>query len=279
MRWLILLLTMTAFHANARVELQSVYFIGKSTDLTEYSGFILDRLKSSFDKGDYQIIEINSFCEGSTASQCKAIAAQRLNRVLEKLDADSVDVTMNSYGTERIAINFTPVHWNRVDIYYTVVEAWKNQDKPLAQKATDSTNNSDSLAALIHTPEKETDLFVEIPEYDLIPENAPVTIPVFFEGNKGVMKRESVPVLDQLYRTLMSYPNLTAHFRGHVCCGHNKRISSKRARYVYKYLRKRGVPKNRISYKGYSNTIPLVTPERTEADRAKNRRVDVIYTK
>lgn len=279
MRWLVLLLTMATYHANAKVQLQSVYFIGKSADLTEYSGFILDRLKSSFDKGTYQIIEINAFCEGSSALECKAISSHRLTTVFQKLEADSSDVTMNSYGTERIPINFTPVHWNRVDIYYTVIDAWRDRERPLAKNHSDTSANSDSLTALIHTPKVEKDLFVEIPAYELIQENTPIPIPLYFEGNKGIMKKESLPVLDQLYRTLIAYPDLKAHFRGHVCCGKNQRISSKRARYVYKYLRDRGVPKERISYKGYSNTEPLVTPERTEADRAKNRRVDVIYTK
>ncbi len=279
MRWVLLLLTMISFQANARVELQSVYFIGKSTELTEYSGFILDRLKSSFTKGDYQIIEINAFCEGSSTSECKTIASRRLTTVLNKLDADSADVTMNSFGSERIAINFTPVHWNRVDIYYSVNEAWKNQEFDTVEKVEPTAEEKDSLGTLIHTPKEETDFFVEIPEYELIPENTPIPIPLFFEGNKGIMKKESLPVLDQLYRTMISYPELKAHFRGHVCCGRNKRISSKRARYVYKYLLKRGVPKDRISYKGYSNSIPLVWPERTEEDRAKNRRVDVIYSK
>ncbi|XOV68483.1 MAG: OmpA family protein [Fluviicola sp.] len=279
MRWLLLLLTMCAFHASARVELQSVYFIGKSTELTEYSSFILERLNSSFKNGDYQIIEVNAFCEGTSSDACKKIASRRLMRVLDRLNADSVDVSMNSYGTERIPINFTPVNWNRVDIYYSVVEAWKDKVKPKAVQSIDTTVNTDSLSALIHTPEKKADLFVEIPDYDLIPFNTPINIPLYFEGNKGIMKKESQPVLDQLYRTLISYPELKAHFRGHVCCGNNKRLSSKRARYVYKYWRKRGVSKERISYKGYSNTIPLATPERTEADRAKNRRVDVIYSK
>lgn len=270
---------MIAFRANARVELQSVYFIGKSTELTEYSEFILKRLKSSFDKGDYQIIEINAFCEGSSAAACKTISTQRMTQVLQVLAADSANVSMNSYGTQRIAINFTPVHWNRVDIYYTVVEAWKVKEKPAEEIVELTPDEQDSVIALIHTPEQKTDLFVEIPAYDIIPENKPIPIPIYFRGNKGVIKSESIPVLDQLYRTLVSYPDLKAHFRGHVCCGHNQRISTKRARYVYKYLRKRGISKDRISYKGYSNTEPLVTPERTEADRVKNRRVDVVYTK
>lgn len=270
---------MAAFQVNARVQLQSVYFIGKSTVTTEYSGFIIERLKNSFHNGDYQIIELNAYCEGTSNSEGKSIASLRLKHVLKKLEADSANVSLNDYGTERIAINFEPVHWNRVDIYYTVVEGWKTNSSPIAQKEVLTPEQKDSLSALIHTPEKEDEVFVEIPKRELIPVDTPVAIPLFFYENKGVMKRESLPVLDQLYRTLMTYPELKAHFRGHVCCGHNQRISSKRARYVYRYLKKRGVPKDRISYEGYSNTIPLVTPERTSEDRAKNRRVDVVYTR
>ncbi|GAB5418037.1 MAG: OmpA family protein [Crocinitomicaceae bacterium] len=283
MRWLLLLLTLVAFQANARVELQSVYFIGQSTELTEYSSFILERLKSSFTKGDYQIIEVNSYStDAGSTQQNVAISQRRLNAVFSKLEADSTDATINAYGNTQIPVNFKPVHWNRVDIYYSVLELWKDQESPLVENKVVDTTESDSLSTLIHTPQIEESAslpFMEIPAYDKIPENEAVPLSLHFGGNKVTMKNASKPVLDQLYRTLIAYPNLKVHIRGHVCCGKNKRISSKRARYVYKYLRKRGVSKDRISYKGYSNTLPLVFPERTDADRSKNRRVDVIYTK
>ena len=55
-------------------------------------------------------------------------------------------------------------------------------------------------------------------------------------------------------------------------------ISFLRAKAVNDYLIRRGISENRLGYEGYSNTIPLVTPELTEEDQQRNRRVDVIFT-
>lgn len=56
------------------------------------------------------------------------------------------------------------------------------------------------------------------------------------------------------------------------------KLSKQRAKIVYKELVKRGVTKKRLKYQGYSNNLPLVTPEKTEIDRRKNRRVDIIFS-
>lgn len=274
---LVLLLVLVSSNGNARVELQSVYFIGSSAELTEYSSFILDRLKSSFDRGDYQIIEVNGYSEsGPNPAANKKIAKERLQTIFLRLKADTTNVTINNYGNQRIELNFKPVNWNRIDIYYNVVEAWKDQLKD----SSDVFNRKrwDTIPERsISAP--DSNRFIEISPYYRIPDGVPVTLPLYFKGNKGIMKEESLPALDQLYRTMASYPNLTLHIRGHVCCGNKMGLSRKRAKAVYKYLRKKGIAKNRISYKGYSNSQPLVTPEKTESDRAKNRRVDVVFTK
>src|SRR5690606_13038923 len=55
---------------------------------------------------------------------------------------------------------------------------------------------------------------------------------------------------------------------------HNLTLSDKRAKSVMKWLVERGgVDAGRLTAKGYGETQPLVTPEETEADREKNRRV------
>ena len=38
-----------------------------------------------------------------------------------------------------------------------------------------------------------------------------------------------------------------------------------------------GISKKRLSYKGMSNNEPLVFPELSDADRQRNRRVDVQF--
>ena len=86
-------------------------------------------------------------------------------------------------------------------------------------------------------------------------------------------------VLEHLIELLEKEPDLKVHIRGHVCCGPSERLSKKRARKVYRLLKRIGISKERMTYKGYSDTAPLVFPEKTEEDEAKNRRVDFILSK
>lgn len=97
---------------------------------------------------------------------------------------------------------------------------------------------------------------------------------------------ESVRI-DQNYRYIMEHlveilkkdTAIQIHIRGHVCCGPGNKISRKRAKNVYRFLKRNGIAKERITYKGYSNEIPLIFPEKTEEDEARNRRVDFILFK
>jgi len=83
-------------------------------------------------------------------------------------------------------------------------------------------------------------------------------------------------VLEYLIELLCKNPTWTLHIRGHVCCGPSERISVKRAKKVYNFLKRSGIHESRLSYKGYSDQIPLAFPEKTEEDEAMNRRVDFI---
>lgn len=85
-------------------------------------------------------------------------------------------------------------------------------------------------------------------------------------------------VMEELIEILTNNPEATIHIRGHVCCGPSERISFKRARRVFKYLVQHGIDRQRISFKGYSNKIPLSYPEKTEDDEYNNRRVDFIIS-
>ena len=97
---------------------------------------------------------------------------------------------------------------------------------------------------------------------------------------------ESVRI-DQNYRYIMEHlveilkkdTAIQIHIRGHVCCGPGNKISRKRAKNVFRFLKRNGIAKERITYKGYSNEIPLIFPEKTEEDEARNRRVDFILFK
>lgn len=107
----------------------------------------------------------------------------------------------------------------------------------------------------------------------------------FFEYDiKYVGKSTSIAANDQyvmqfLLEQLTSNPSWDIHIRGHVCCGPNKRISKRRARKAFRFLKKMGVEKERITHKGYSNNQPVAFPEKTDDDARRNRRVDFIITK
>lgn len=83
-------------------------------------------------------------------------------------------------------------------------------------------------------------------------------------------------VMEDLVTFLRTYEEFHIHIRGHVCCGPAEKVSKKRAKNVYRYLLSEGIDKERISYKGYSDQIPAVWPEKTEEDAAANRRVDFV---
>ena len=83
-------------------------------------------------------------------------------------------------------------------------------------------------------------------------------------------------VIEHLIETLRNNQDLSVHIRGHVCCGPSDKISKRRAKNVYKILKRAGISENRISYKGYSDSLPSIFPEETEEDEMANRRVDFI---
>lgn len=86
-------------------------------------------------------------------------------------------------------------------------------------------------------------------------------------------------VMDYLIELMTKNPDWKLHIRGHVCCGPDQKLSDKRAKNIYKYILRQGIDASRLSYKGYSDSIPLVFPEKTDEDAHQNRRVDFIITK
>jgi outer membrane protein OmpA-like peptidoglycan-associated protein len=99
-----------------------------------------------------------------------------------------------------------------------------------------------------------------------------------FEGIDPIINQSSIKEMDDLFNFLYQNKQIHAFIRGHVCCGNDMKLSKKRAKYVYSELIKKGIDANRLRFQGFSNSLLLVSPEKTDADRAKNRRVDVIFS-
>ena len=108
---------------------------------------------------------------------------------------------------------------------------------------------------------------------------------ILFEKGSSHLTTKSKTELDKVALLCLRYKNLEFEIQGHVCCTppnqreaidkdtKKRQLSINRAQSVYKYLVFRRVPKNRMTFKGYGNTVPL--GKEPEYDR----RVELVITK
>lgn len=108
---------------------------------------------------------------------------------------------------------------------------------------------------------------------------------ILFERGSSKLTTKSKLELDKMAKFLMKYKNLQFEIQGHICCTptfqkeaidkdtRKRELSKNRAFAVYKYLVSKKITPNRMTYKGYGNTVPL--GKGTEYDR----RVELMITK
>lgn len=108
---------------------------------------------------------------------------------------------------------------------------------------------------------------------------------VLFDKGSSKLTSKSKAELDKVALLLVRHKNLHFEIQGHVCCTPSyhkdaidkdtkkRKLSVNRAETVYKYLAFRRVAKNRMTFKGYGNTVPL--GKAAEYDR----RVELVITK
>jgi outer membrane protein OmpA-like peptidoglycan-associated protein/Tfp pilus assembly protein PilF len=100
---------------------------------------------------------------------------------------------------------------------------------------------------------------------------------VFFETNQWELKPESMIELDRLATLLKNNPEKKIEIGGHTdnlgSDEANLTLSNNRAQSVVDYLVKKGIAVNRLTAKGYGESVPIATND-TDAGRSKNRRTE-----
>ncbi|GAB4110620.1 MAG: hypothetical protein OHK0013_46500 [Sandaracinaceae bacterium] len=101
---------------------------------------------------------------------------------------------------------------------------------------------------------------------------------IYFEFDTEVIRPVSMPLLDQVAEVIGSLDvQLRIRVEGHTdnlgTDAYNVDLSFRRARAVVEYLVSRGVPRERLEYRGYGAEHP-VAPNDTPQGRALNRRVE-----
>ncbi len=106
--------------------------------------------------------------------------------------------------------------------------------------------------------------------------------PVFFATNKDVILAKSFPVLQSVADALKASPQIKkVRVEGHTDdrgkVDYNVDLSDRRAKSVMKWLVEHGIEQGRLEAQGFGPKKP-VAENKTEAGRAKNRRVDFLIT-
>lgn len=106
---------------------------------------------------------------------------------------------------------------------------------------------------------------------------------LYFVGNQTNLLLESAPTLPRLLQFMQTSPELRIELSGHVnnpsepqgpgTWSYNLAIN--RARVIYDYLIKFGIPKERLTFKGYSNWEMVNPKPKNAVDMRANRRVEI----
>ncbi len=125
-----------------------------------------------------------------------------------------------------------------------------------------------SIPTLASKPSKELPLEKSTP---IILKN------VFFETASAALKEESLSELNRLKKLLNDNPELKIQINGHTdnvgSEEDNLTLSNNRAKAVYDFLIQNAIDAERLTYKGFGETMPIDSNE-TEEGRRQNRRTE-----
>jgi outer membrane protein OmpA-like peptidoglycan-associated protein/tetratricopeptide (TPR) repeat protein len=109
--------------------------------------------------------------------------------------------------------------------------------------------------------------------------------PIFFEYNKSDITPEGASELDKLVQIMNNYDDLVIDIKSHTdnrgSDAYNITLSEQRARATVAYLISRGIAKERVSGKGFGESVLQIDCGQncTEAEHAKNRRSEFVIVK
>ncbi|MDX2190843.1 MAG: OmpA family protein [Bacteroidota bacterium] len=98
-----------------------------------------------------------------------------------------------------------------------------------------------------------------------------------FDKGKSTLTVKSYHEIESLYNFLKNNPTIKIEVSGHTdnqgTPAANKKLSAERAKTIYNYLIKKGIPASNLKYAGYGSEKPVAS-NATEDGRRKNRRTE-----
>jgi outer membrane protein OmpA-like peptidoglycan-associated protein len=128
-------------------------------------------------------------------------------------------------------------------------------------------DNPSSDPYLIDVPLKKIKTGQTVPLYNIL-----------FDVNKYVIKQESTAELERLFYLLTTNSKIRVEIGGHTDNSGaetiNQPLSQNRAKAVYDWLITKGITANRLTYKGYGSSVPIM-PNTSDEGKRKNRRTEI----
>jgi len=101
---------------------------------------------------------------------------------------------------------------------------------------------------------------------------------LYFLSDSSAITDDSYEVIDEVYDFLRANDNVVIEIGGHTNTipphAYCDALSEKRARNVANYLYDKGIPQNRLEFKGYGKRQPI-TDDKSRVGKRKNQRVEV----
>lgn len=273
---ILLLLFITLKVQSQVVDTLRVHFPFDKYHLTEIEKNKLDQVLSTLADNPIQLM---GHCDAIGSNEYNdRLSEQRVQTVADYLVANGIPLSTiklkEGYGEEiPIAANLTEEGRQmnrRVDIVWQVMIDTAEEVTEISDHVIDTT--SDVLKEQIEEVEEGGTIRLKN---------------INFYGGRHTFLPQSIPALEALLQVMKDNPTLVIDIQGHICCrignpedgedydANDKHLSRNRARAVYDYLVSNGISKDRMTYRGFAGTMPLVNPEMTSADRTLNRRVEI----
>lgn len=290
MKFFILVLLSLSFSTLAIGQSQfSIYFDSNKYELTPLETSKLNQWISLNPK--VKIVGIHGFCdEDGSSSFNDTLAKNRINFVytfiknkiairddfktrsfgelhrLSKIKAENRKVTLFyieandlSRENEILGIKEEPIQLPKAVIKYPEKLVFDNPDGSKSEYKLDVDFMQKMTEAGVGQKLKLENLNFIINTYIVVPQS------------KGKMY--------ELLLVMKNNPNLKIEIQGHLCCMPTDRLdlSTQRAKAVNNFLVANGINEERITFKGFGSTQPIyVLPEKDEAQRSANRRVEIL---
>ena len=290
MKFFILVLLSLSFSTLATGQSQfSIYFDSNKYELTPLETSKLNQWISLNPK--VKIVGIHGFCdEDGSSSFNDTLAKNRINFVytfiknkiairddfktrsfgelhrLSKIKAENRKVTLFyieandlSRENEILGIKEEPIQLPKAVIKYPEKLVFDNPDGSKSEYKLDVDFMQKMTEAGVGQKLKLENLNFIINTYIVVPQS------------KGKMY--------ELLLVMKNNPNLKIEIQGHLCCMPTDRLdlSTQRAKAVNNFLVANGINEERITFKGFGSTQPIyVLPEKDEAQRSANRRVEIL---